>query len=121
MLDIHGTSIFLTRGDTAYLQFPLYNVVYKDGKISEKTKYEIGDGDTLTLTVSKKANDISAVVFSHTTSEGDVIKIVPSDTRGLNIGQYHYDVELVRANGDVFTVVKDSAFNITSEVTMPNE
>lgn len=54
MLDIHGTSIFLTRGDTAYLQFPLYNVVYKDGKISEKTKYEIGDGDTLTLTVSKK-------------------------------------------------------------------
>lgn len=118
MLDIHGTSIFLTRGDTAYLQFPLYNAIFKDGKVVEKSEYEIDEQDSLTITVSKKANDASAAVFRHTVFGDNTIKIVPSDTRDLVIGQYRYDVELVMANGDVFTVVKDSAFNITNEVTM---
>lgn len=121
MLDIYKSAIFLTRGDTAYLQFPLYNVKFENGKRVSRTPYEMGATDTLTITVSKRPNDPASVIFSRTSTGSNSIKILPTDTSKEKVGVYRYDVELVKANGDIFTVVKDSEFHITNEETINNE
>ena len=45
------------------------------------------------------------------------MKLDPEDTQSLPYGAYKYDVELHCANGDKFTVISVSSFELTKEVT----
>ena len=46
-----------------------------------------------------------------------VIAFAPEDTGQMAFRAYVYDVQLERANGDVYTIIKPSRFEITPEVT----
>lgn len=107
MLHIQDNKIGLTRGDTAYLNIS----VEIDGK-----PYNMQEGDALTLSIKKSTSDETPVVKKTITS-GTTIHIEPKDTSGLEFGKYKYDVQLNKANGDVFTIIEPTAFVILEEVT----
>lgn len=111
MLYIEGTDIKLTRGDTAYLQVPLINML-PDGSASE---YEIAPEDTLTMTMRAKYD--TEVCFQKTIKGINTFHIVPEDTAGCSFGKYKYDVQLTTANGDVYTVIEPACFQVLPEVT----
>lgn len=116
MLKISKTKISITRGDSAYIEIGINN---PDG-----TEYELQDGDTVQAQVRTVANTGELLIDASIENgklyiDDGVITwyLTPEDTRDLNIGKYSYDVQLVTSNGDVFTFIEDSVFNVTNEVT----
>ena len=111
MLYIDGTDIKLTRGDTAYLQVPIVNKM-PDGSTAP---YEMAEGDTLTMTM--RARYDSEVCFQKVVKGDNTFKILPEDTYPFSFGKYKYDIQLTKANGDVFPVIEPSCFQVLPEVT----
>lgn len=109
MLQIIGTQIRLTRGDTAYLTVSLTG---PDG-----APYELDPADTLVFSVKRFASD-AKYAFQKTAAGSGQFKILPEDTAGLSFAPYKYDVQATKANGDVCTVVPSSVFEILEEVTV---
>ena len=107
MLNIIGNAIELTRGDTAYLTVPI---------TIEDMPYTMSADDTLTFSVKQNVKE-EAYCFQKVTKGNNVIHIEPSDTKSMEFKKYKYDVQLNRANGDVFTVVPPDTFEVLSEVT----
>lgn len=101
--------IQLTRGDTARL-----NVSIKDTTLDEE--YRIAEDDELTLTVKKTVLSQEPTVQKTVTGSSS-FTIDPADTAGLPYGAYMYDVQLTTADGDVYTVIGPSLFELTPEVT----
>ena len=113
MIFINGNNISLTRGDSAWLDVPIKDVV-------SGGMYTVKDDDELTLTVRvnvKRTADDTNCLFAKTIKGESTFHISPADTAELGYGEYHYDVELKTADGDRYTVVPDSKFVLTSEVT----
>jgi hypothetical protein len=107
MLYVEGNSIKLTRGDTAYLTV---------GINRGDEEYVVQPSDTLTLTVKKYTSDQSPA-FQKVLSGETTFHIEPQDTASLAFGLYYYDIQLDTADGDTFTVVDVSVFEIMPEVT----
>ena len=110
---IIGNNIFIVRGDTGLLKV----------SISDRSNKPIlfGEGDTLFLTVktSPKTRNISFQKVIEIEEETDLVSIDidPDDTKRLSFGDYVYDIQLTRANGDVHTIIMPSKFTIGDEVT----
>lgn len=102
-------AIHLTRGDTAYLTVGIYND-------TNGQEYAIQSDDTLVLTVKKAATD-EQIGFQKVLTGENTFHIEPTDTASLTFGRYMYDVQLTTADGDVYTVVAPSVFEIMQEVT----
>lgn len=101
-------TIRLTRGDTAYLTIPIATSIGEE--------YVVGAEDAITFSVKKNVNDVQYLI--HKTVVGsNVLKIEPIDTKDLAFGKYKYDVELITASGDIFTLIEVSTFEILPEVT----
>ena len=102
--------IYLTRGDSAYLDFPLTD---KDGN-----PIVLGDGDHLRCQVRKEPNG-GEVLFEGIIEEGETYTwhIVPSDTKDAPLDTYVWDAQVEYSNGDIFTFVNVSNFTILKEVT----
>lgn len=107
MLEICGTKISLTRGDTARITVSAKNA---DG-----TVYALQEGDTLTFTMQRSVYDASDKLSKRI--ENGILIIEPSDTAGLEFGKYTYDIQLTLANGDVNTIIPPSDFTILEEVS----
>ena len=99
--------IMLTRGDSASI---LIEIVDLEGK-----KYEIQPADTIKFTVRYPGSD--EVAIEKIASSDHYIIFAPADTSSLNIGLYQYDVQLTTGNGNVYTVVVPTIFELTGEVT----
>lgn len=104
-----NNTVQLTRGDTAYLNVTIKNDI-------DSSEYNMQDGDTLTLTVKKSVKDTD-FSFQKKVAGTANIKIEPDDTKNLAVGKYKYDVQLNVANGDVFTIIPVTAFELLEEVT----
>ena len=108
MLEIKDNgSIYLTRGDSAYL-----TVVVKNGD----QLYQPVEGDLLYFSVKKDVDDVGYVIHK-VFHVGNAIVINPEDTKEQDFGKYVYDVQLSRPNGEVYTVVEPTLFYIKEEVT----
>ena len=110
MLEIDGSTIYLTKGDSAVIAVDITNSVTGQN-------YAMPDGDKLSLTVRKRPYKASAVLVEKVVTGDTVFRLLPEDTAGLQSGTYQYDVEL-RSGQDVYTVVPCSEFILTPEVTM---
>lgn len=108
MLYISGNNIKLTRGDTAYLTVP---ITMENGE-----EYAIQSGDTLIMSVKKSIND-AEYCFQKFIQNDTTIHIEPVDTEMLSFGKYRYDIQLNKANGDVYTLIDVATFEILPEVT----
>lgn len=101
--------IHLTRGDTAWFSVVINNTVSSE-------EYTLAEDDTLTMTIKKRAKDLEYLIQKTLVGE-TIFHIEPADTQELAFGAYVYDVQLTTANGDVFTVITPTTFELTSEVT----
>ena len=102
-------TIQLTRGDTARLSVDINNDTLGD-------KYEIQPDDTLFFTVKKRTSD-KLYSFQKKVIGSNMFHILPTDTEELSFGNYLYDVQLTTKDGDVYTVIGPSTFEIMKEVT----
>lgn len=107
MLYIEGYTIQLTRGDTAYLTIPLHCAT---------EEYVMQPTDTLTFTIKRTVGDTEFIVQKISTGANE-FHIEPNDTAALKFGKYKYDVQLNMADGDVYTVIPPSTFEVLPEVT----
>ena len=98
--------IMLTRGDSASI---LVEVVDLDGK-----EYEIKPDDVITMSIIKPG--ASYPVIEKVATPEHYIIFNPYDTAGLEPGLYQYDVQL-DTDGNVYTIVPPSIFQITEEIT----
>lgn len=106
MLYVEGNTIRLTRGDTAFLTVPI---------TAAGEEYTMQSGDTLVMSVKKTVND--AEYSFQKVADGNVIHILPDDTKTLPFGKYKYDLQLNTADGDVYTLIDVDTFEIMAEVT----
>lgn len=104
-MDIQGTSMSMTRGDTEHIRVNI-------------SGYELEPGDYIEFTVRKNIKSPKAMYKKITVFNDNsfVISIEPNDTNGLTFGRYVYDVQLTYSGG-VKTIVKPSTFTIGEEVT----
>lgn len=110
MLNISDTGVIkLTRGDTARFSVGILN------EISE-SNYSIKNDDRLTFTVKKKVKDEVSLI-QKTITGSTLFHIKPEDTSGLSFGKYVYDVQLTTSDGDVYTIVVPTTFELLAEVT----
>ena len=106
-----GTNLAMNRGDSETL-----TVNYTD-----INGVKLMSGDTLYLTIKERVSDLVPVlsyVITEFTEGKAIITIDSADTRTKEVKTYVYDVRLVKANGQVFTLVKSSLFDIDAEVTI---
>lgn len=109
MLYIEGTTIKLTRGDTAYLSVPIINKVTGNS-------YDIADGDILEFSVKKYTSDKIKLISKKIIGQ-NTFHILPEDTNQLPFGKCVYDVQLTTVFGDIYTVIEASTFELMEEVT----
>lgn len=98
-----NNAIYLTRGDTAYLNFEIEG-------------YEAREGDTITLTVRNYVDRTEAFNIVISLDEGFVI--TPAMTKDLDCGRYLYDIQITTVLGEVFTVIEPTPFYLREEVTL---
>ena len=101
--------IKLTRGDTARL-----TVTITDGT---GQPYIVQNDDVVTLTVKKDVKDTEVLIEKKLTG-GDTFHIEPKDTATLDFGKYKYDVQINTAEGEVYTVIPPTTFELLAEVTV---
>lgn len=112
MLKIEGTTITLTRGDSARIQLTL-NKRYADGTVEPYTPAE---GDTIRFAMKKEYSDELAPIIVNVPTDTMLLHIRPANTKNLPYGEYKYDVELTTASGDKDTFIEKATIILTEEV-----
>lgn len=105
---VKGTSITLTRGDTLHVQISIFT--------SDGEPYEVQDGDKVRFALKQTITDSEPLILKQIPTETLVLTLDPEDTKSLEFGNYIYDIELTKANGDVDTFITLAKFTITGEV-----
>lgn len=108
MLDVQNEKVYLTRGDTAYLEIEL---ITKSGE-----NYTPAYGDKLYFRLKKSANKGSLLLEKEVNINTLTLELSPEDTADLDFGTYCYEVELVTALGQHFTVIENAAFILGAEL-----
>lgn len=109
MVKIHGTTIEMTRGDTAVLQLYL---TYPDGEA-----YEAAEGDYIRFAMKKTFDDnVPPLLVKEIPTDTLILQIDPLDTKSLRYGQYRYDIQLTTGDGLVDTFIDRAVLSITEEV-----
>ena len=99
-----NNNITLTRGDTAVLEL----TVKDDG-----ATYDYSD-DLVQLTI--KRNTVTEEVLIQKTFTGGTVVINPEDTATLRYTDLMYDVQLIKNDGGIYTVIPPRIFTIAEEV-----
>ena len=117
MYAVNGTSIKLTRGDTFYTTVGIKNKM--DG-----TEYTPDPNDALRFVLKRNLmsadkrsfRDIKPLIEKNIPIDTMRLKLEPEDTKPLAFGNYVYDIELTKANGDVDTIINQAPFSLLPEV-----
>lgn len=109
MLKISGTTISLTRGDSAKIELFL---TYKNGDT-----YEPREGDSIRFAVKKSFNDlVPPLLIINIPTDTLLLHITPEQSKQLAYGSYKYDIQMTTADGDVDTFIDKATFIVTEEV-----
>jgi hypothetical protein len=101
--------ITLTKGDTFKATI---SITYPDGE-----PYVPSEGDTIRFALKKEVDDDTApIIYREIPINTMVLVIRPEDTKRLSYGNYVYDIQLTKANGDVDTFITTSVLELTQEV-----
>ena len=115
MYKVEGTTIYLTRGDSLFLQLSLRK---------QRAPYTPAASDIITFALKRNALNPNRTDFVDTTpiiqktipNDTLLLHLAPEDTQSLGFGEYVYDIELEDANGDKDTFIADAKFVLTREV-----
>lgn len=103
-------TIHLTRGDTARFR------ITQAMNLATGEPYVFLPEDILEFTIKKSVNDTNPLIHKKVQG-GEIIHLLPEDTKSLSFGRYVYDVQLTLANGDIYTIIVPTVFEIAKEVT----
>ena len=107
-IDSRTKTITLTRGDTAYIAF---NPIIRQS--GENRNLVEGDKAYFRL----QASEVTEIECTVDVEENKLeLLIEPEDTMFITPGTYRYEVELVSANDEHFTIIADRVFNIGKEI-----
>lgn len=106
LLDNFG--IQATKGDTIIMPFVVTN---NDGSI-----YQVQSGDVINFGMKKNYEDAECIVEK--TIDNNTLKLIleHEDTKNLEIGSYHYDIQITEAEGNIVHTFISGIINITNEV-----
>lgn len=109
MVEITGTTIKMTRGDTLRAILTLKD---EDGNI-----YTPVTGDSIRFAMKRGYNDSSPILSIPIANDDLELWIKPEDTKNLpQPSSYVYDIEITYANGDVDTFIDKAKLMLTEEV-----
>ena len=112
MVDVKGTTITITRGDSAIIGVQIYN--------SDGTEYVPVEGDSIRFAVKKNYSDVEPLILKDIPISSMEFVLMPEDTKELDSGpirgKYKYDIELTRADGMVDTFIPRADFIVLEEV-----
>lgn len=97
MLDIKGTDIYLTRGNTLSLSIGLY----RGGE-----PYTPVEGDVITFALKKEYDQKTSLISKTIDNDLMLLTFEPTDTSNLPFGNYVYDIKITMADGKVDTFIK---------------
>lgn len=100
--------ITLVRGDTFKHEVQLLGV--------DDVPYVVAETDIIKFGLKGVAGGpvLISKIIPHDTM---ILQINPEDTRLLESNKYMYDISLTRANGESYTIVPCSVFNLALEVS----
>lgn len=99
--------ITLTRGDSMH---KLCTLKF-DGEV-----YEMQPGDKIQFGVKADFDDKVCLITKTYTENPFILRIEPEDTKALDFGTYHYDLQIVAANGFTHTFYEKKKLKLTEEV-----
>lgn len=112
MVDVKGTTITITRGDSAVIDVQIIGI---DGQI-----YTPVIGDTVRFAVKKNYADSEPLLNINIPIASMQLVLRPEDTKNLESGpirgKYKYDIELTRVDGSVDTFIPRADFIVLEEV-----
>ncbi len=105
---VRKNTIYLTRGDTFKAQVTISN---PDGSI-----YTPVEGDSIRFALKETIEDEECLILRDIPIDTMLLVIYPEDTKPLEFGNYVYDIQLTKANGDIDTFITASKLKLTAEV-----
>ena len=103
--------IRIPRGDSGYFEVK---------RTKEGILLPFEEGDVLTFTVKKTAEDAEILIQKQVYSFEDgvaLFRLDPADTAPLAFGAYRFDVQAIYPSGDVDTLVGPGNFYVGEEIT----
>ena len=101
--------ITLTKGDTFKA---VITISYPDG-----STYTPLEGDSVRFALKKSIDDsIEPIILRDIPIDTMLLVLNPEDTKNLEYGNYVYDIQLTKKNGDIDTFITASKFKLTYEV-----
>ena len=96
MYKINGTEIKLIRGDSLYCE-----VTMKEGT----SEYVPSPGDVVRFAMKKDYKNANTLIEKIIPNNTLLLHLDPDDTKQIPFGDYVFDIELTKANGDVDTFI----------------
>lgn len=101
-------TISITRGDSLAVSVTLTD--------SDGYPYTPVEGDVIYFRVKKSASAANILIEKQIDPTTLTIELVEADTENLAFGEYRYEVEIVAADQNHYTVIKNAPFIITEEL-----
>lgn len=112
MIEIEGTTITITKGDSALITVQAFN---PDG-----SAYEPEEGDTIRFAMKRNYYDAEPILVKDISLDTMELRLEPEDTKDLEAGpangRYKYDIELSKADGTVDTFIPRATLIVLEEV-----
>lgn len=100
-------AIEMTRGDTLRVKF----VAKKDGQ-----PYVYQTGDKLHFYCKKSQQQSQELITEEIDTATGELHLSSAVTKKMSVGEYMYDIELEKANGDIDTIINRAVLRIVAEV-----
>ena len=109
MVEINGTTIKMTRGDTLRTQITMYD--------AQDQEYVPQDGDSIRFAMKRAYSDEEPLLVKIIPNETQFLVLDPADTKDLEApGTFVYDIQITFADGDVDTFVSKAKLKLLEEV-----
>ena len=106
---VSDNNIIMTRGDTAKLKV---TIDYRQNG----EPYDPQEGDIVRFSVKKYVSDRNPLITKDIPIDTLLLVIETEDTKNLSFGIYHYDIQLIKSNGDTDTFIENKILQIGPEV-----
>lgn len=105
---VKKNAIMLTRGDTFKGRV---SITTPDG-----SEYVPESGDRIRFAMKRDYNDLDVLIEKDIPIDTMMLVLESSDTKPFAFGDYVYDIQITKANGDVDTFITKSRITLTEEV-----
>lgn len=105
---IKNNIIKLTQGDSLVTKVTITSA---DG-----TEYIPVEEDSIRFALKKDYTDKKTLIVKEIPWDTCILRLDPTDTRSLPVGEYRYDIEITLSDGTVDTFIPWTKFIITEQV-----